>query len=77
MLLLALAIKQKKLMGQASQEGGGAAGTWCKDICYETKPFCFEDKNAELLQKVILYDTFIIRAKSYTYKFKSVTKSGM
>ena len=76
MLLLALAIKQKKLMGQTSQEVG-AAGTWCKDICYETKPFCFEDKNAELLQKVILYDTFIIRAKSYTYKFKSVTKSGM
>ena len=60
-------------MGQTSQEGG-AAGTWCKDICYETKPFCFEDKNAELLQKAI---TFIIRAKSYTYKFKSVTKSGM
>ena len=58
MLLLALAIKQKKLMGQASQEGGGAAGTWCKDICYETKPFCFEDKNAELLQKAILYDHY-------------------
>lgn len=58
MLLLALAIKQKKLMGQASQEGGGAAGTWCKDICYESKPFCFEDKNAELLQKAILYDHY-------------------
>ena len=57
MLLLALAIKQKKLMGQTSQEGG-AAGTWCKDICYETKPFCFEDKNAELLQKAILYDHY-------------------
>ena len=54
-------LSKKKLMGQTSQGGAGTC-TWCKDVCYETKPFCFEDKMLSYFKKQFRTIIIVYRA---------------